>query len=158
MGQAPKVYEPSGLDVRVSIPQREHGFLASILMDAVRGQVEGESGRDAAVRAAGERGRALGEAESRPVRGGRLGVERALTCAAEVLERHGFEPEREGPARLWLRNCPFHPLAGDDPDLVCGVNHAFLAGMVDGLGASAIEAVLAPGPGRCCVEFGPAGP
>ncbi|URM95895.1 transcriptional regulator [Actinomadura madurae] len=153
VGRAPKVYEPSGLDVRVSIPQREHGLLASILLDAVRGQAEGESGRDAALRAAGERGRAVGEAESRPVRGGRLGAERALTCAVEVLERHGFEPEREGPTRLRLRNCPFHPLAGNDPDLVCGVNHAFLAGMVDGLGASAIEAVLAPHSGRCCVEF-----
>ncbi|WP_433467138.1 helix-turn-helix transcriptional regulator [Spirillospora sp. CA-128828] len=154
VGRAPKVYEPSGLDVRVSIPQREHGLLASILLDAVRGQAEGESGQDAALRAAGERGHALGEAESRPVRGGRLGAERALTCAAEILERHGFEPDREGPTRLRLRNCPFHPMAEDDPDLVCGVNHAFLSGMVDGLGASSVEAALAPHTGYCCVEFG----
>ncbi|MEU8345440.1 Predicted transcriptional regulator, ArsR family [Actinomadura meyerae] len=155
VGRAPKVYEPSGVDVRVSIPQREHGLLAGILLDAVRGQEPGESGRDAALRAAGERGRALGEAERRPVRGGRLGAERALTRAAEVLEGHGFEPEREGPERLRLRNCPFHPMAADDPDLVCGVNHAFLSGVVDGLGASGVEARLAPEEGYCCVEFGP---
>ncbi|WP_396449731.1 helix-turn-helix transcriptional regulator [Actinomadura sp.] len=154
VGRAPKVYEPSGVDVRVSIPQREHALLASILLDAVRGQRPGESARDAALRAAEERGRALGEA-GRPARGGRLGTERALTCAAEVLERHGFEPDREGPTRLRLRNCPFHPLAEDDPGLVCGVNHAFLAGMVDGLGASSVRAELAPHSGYCCVEFGP---
>ncbi|XRQ05210.1 helix-turn-helix transcriptional regulator [Actinomadura welshii] len=155
VGRAPKVYEPSGVDVRLSIPPREHGLLASILLDAVREQGAGESGKDAALRAAGERGRALGAAENRPVRGGRLGAERALTRAAEILERHGFEPAREEPTRLRLRNCPFHPMAGDDPDLVCGVNHAFLSGMVDGLGASSIEARLAPRPGHCCVEFGP---
>ncbi|MFA1541132.1 helix-turn-helix transcriptional regulator [Actinomadura monticuli] len=155
VGRAPKVYEPSGVDVRVSIPQREHGLLASILLDAVRAQAPGESGEDAALRVAAERGRALGTAESRPVRGGRLGIERALTCAAEILERHGFEPERETPTRLRLRNCPFHPMAGDDPGLVCGVNHAFLSGMVDGLGASSVQAALAPRSGYCCVEFGP---
>ncbi|TDD66006.1 transcriptional regulator, partial [Actinomadura darangshiensis] len=95
------------------------------------------------------------EGESRPVRGGRLGAERALTCVAEILARHGFEPDREGPTELRLRNCPFHPMAEDDPALVCGVNHAFLSGMVDGLGASSVEATLAPRPGYCCVEFGP---
>src|SRR5690606_10300354 len=157
VGRAPKVYEPSGVDVRVSIPQREHGLLASILLDAVRGQKAGESGREAALRAAGERGRALGAAESRPVRGGRLGAERALTRAAEILERHGFEPDRESPGRLRLRNCPFHPMAGDDPELVCGVNRAFLSGVVEGLGASSIEATLAPHSGYCCVEFGARG-
>jgi predicted ArsR family transcriptional regulator len=155
VGRAPKVYEPSGVDVRVSIPQREHGLLAGILLDAVRDQRPGESGQDAALRAAGERGRELGAAESRPVRGGRLGTERALTCAAEILERHGFEPDRESPTRLRLRNCPFHPMAQDDPGLVCGVNHAFLSGMVDGLGASNVQATLAPHSGYCCVEFGP---
>ncbi|TYB46972.1 helix-turn-helix domain-containing protein [Actinomadura chibensis] len=156
VGRAPKVYEPSGVEVRVSIPQREHGLLASILLDAVRGHGAAESARDAALRAAGERGRALGAAEGRPVRGGRLGAERALTRAAEILARHGFEPDRVEAARLRLRNCPFHPLAQDDPDLVCAVNHAFLSGVVDGLGADSIEAALAPHTGHCCVEFGPA--
>jgi len=56
-----------------------------------------------------------------------------------------------------LRNCPFHPMAEDDPDLVCGVNHASRPGILDGLGASSIEATLAPHSGHCCVEFGPRG-
>jgi hypothetical protein len=36
---------------------------------------------------------------------------------------------------------------------VCGLNHAFLSGLVDGLGASTFAAVLAPSPGACCVEL-----
>jgi predicted ArsR family transcriptional regulator len=52
---------------------------------------------------------------------------------------------------LRLRNCPFHPLAAQAPDLVCGINQAFLAGFLDGMGAATVEAVLAPVVGECCV-------
>lgn len=52
-----------------------------------------------------------------------------------------------------LRNCPFHPLAARSPDLVCGINHAFLAGFLAGLGAAAIHAVLSLAAGECCAEL-----
>ena len=87
------------------------------------------------------------------IRPGRLSTERALTLASEILEGGGFEPARELPTLLQLRNCPFHPLAAKAPDLVCGINHAYIAGLIDGLGAATIEAVLAPAPGSCCVEL-----
>lgn len=152
VGRAPKVYEPADMCVQVSIPHREHGLLASILIDAVERQAPAESAREAALRVAGERGRSLGEA----ARGnrGRIGAERALTCAGEMLEHHGFEPARVTPTLVRLRNCPFHPLATDNPGLVCAINHAFLAGFVAGLGADTVDAVLAPRPGACCVELG----
>jgi predicted ArsR family transcriptional regulator len=47
---------------------------------------------------------------------------------------------------LRLRNCPFAPLAGETPQLVCGINHAFLTGFIDSLQASALTAVLVPAP------------
>nr|WP_221464375.1 hypothetical protein [Actinophytocola algeriensis] len=47
----------------------------------------------------------------------------------------------------------FHPLAAKAPDVVCGINHAFLTGVVDGLAATSIRAVLDPGAGGCCVEL-----
>jgi hypothetical protein len=37
--------------------------------------------------------------------------------------------------------------------LVCGLNHAFVAGIVEGLGDARVEARLAPRPGACCVEL-----
>jgi predicted ArsR family transcriptional regulator len=52
-----------------------------------------------------------------------------------------------------LRNCPFHPFADQARDLVCGINHAFLNGFLEGLGAESATAVLNPGPGHCCVEL-----
>ena len=42
-------------------------------------------------------------------------------------------------------------------DLVCGINHAFLTGFLDGLGAASATAVLNPAPGHCCVELRAAG-
>jgi predicted ArsR family transcriptional regulator len=157
VGRAPKVYLPAELDVQVSIPQREYGLLADILLDAVRLQNPGETGRQAALRVAADRGRTLGEIEQNALKPGRLGAERALTCAGKVLERYGFEPARTTPTLIRLRNCPFHPLAAKDPDLVCAINHAFLSGFLDGLRATALTATLTPRPGACCVELGAAG-
>ncbi|MFF9155068.1 hypothetical protein ACF1AB_22880 [Streptomyces sp. NPDC014846] len=64
-------------------------------------------------------------------------------------------PRNRPPTRLRLRNCPFHPLAAKAPDLVCGMNQAFLSGYLDGLEVNGVEAVLAPRPGECCVRLGP---
>jgi len=154
VGRTPKVYEPSTLDVQVSIPPREPVLLADILIEAVQAETPGETAGQAAHRVAHERGRHLGQAERGTLRGGRLGAERALTCTQQVLERHGFEPTRDAPTLIRLRNCPFHPLATKAPDLVCGINHAFLSGFLDGLDAPTVHATLAPSPGRCCVELG----
>jgi predicted ArsR family transcriptional regulator len=150
VGRAPKVYEPSGTDIRVSIPPRSHDILAGILLDAVAGE---QAGEDAVRRVARDRGEQIGAEERQRARPGRLGAERALTLAGELLADRGFEPARESPTCLRLRNCPFHPLNAKAPDLVCGLNHAFLAGIMDGLGATTVEAVLDPRAGECCVEL-----
>jgi hypothetical protein len=34
VGRAPKVYEPTEADIHVAIPQRQHGLLAEVLLDA----------------------------------------------------------------------------------------------------------------------------
>jgi predicted ArsR family transcriptional regulator len=151
VGRTPKVYEPSELDIKISIPQRQHDLLADILLDAVL--TPDDDPRAAAVRAAETHGHDLGTAERQHSRPGKLGPERALTLASGLLEQHGFEPARETPTCVRLRNCPFHPLAAKAPDLVCGINHAFLTGLLTGLRATAIDAVLDPRAGECCVEL-----
>ena len=155
VGRAPKVYEPSDVDIRVSIPERQHDVLAGILVDTVLSEGTDERATDAAVRVAHAHGESVGAEERARTRPGRLGVERALTLAAGVLARHGFEPTRVTPACLRLRNCPFHPLAAKAPDLVCAINHAFLSGILTGLNATAVRALLEPRAGECCVELRP---
>jgi predicted ArsR family transcriptional regulator len=150
VGRTPKVYEPSDLDIKISIPQRQHDLLADILIDAV---LTTDDPRATAITSAHTHGSTIGTAERRSTRPGKLGPERALTLASGLLEQHGFEPARETPTCVRLRNCPFHPLAGKAPELVCGINHAFLTGLLTGLNAPKIEAVLDPRAGECCVEL-----
>ena len=158
VGRAPRVYEPASTDISVHLPDRTPEVLAEILVAAVTEERPDERAEDAALRLARERGAALGDAERSRVRGGRLGAERGLTRAADLLARHGYEPYRSG-AAVRLRNCPFHPLAATAPAFVCGLNRAYLAGVVDGLGAGdRLDAVLAPVAGECCVELRTAGP
>ena len=154
VGRTPKVYEPSSLDIRVNFPQRQHELLAAILLDAVLADSD-ESARATAVRVARDSGAALGRAERQRSKPGRLGTERALTLAAQVLTGHGFTPRREAPDRVQLRDCPFHPLTTTAPGFVCEVNRSFCSGVLTGLEADTVAAVLEPHAGGCCVELRP---
>lgn len=138
VGRAPKVYRPTDLEIRVAIPERSRDLLGEILLEAVLGERDGERATESAVRAAREAGARLAAGEG------------DLATAERALVRHGFEPYRaEGPC-LRMRNCPFHPLAQRAPELVCGLNHAFLSGYVEGTG---MRAVPSPAAGECCVEL-----
>lgn len=153
VGRAPKLYLLAEPGIQISIPERRHEELARILLDAVLTEADGEDARQAALRVAAARGRQLGAAERDRLRPGRLGAERALTITEAVLGAHGFEPARPAVTEIELLNCPFHPLAAEAPELVCGINHAFLGGLLDGLGTDTVTAELQPRPGHCCVRL-----
>jgi predicted ArsR family transcriptional regulator len=155
VGRAPRVYEPGAREVAVRVPERTPEVLAEILVDAVLEERPDEPAAAAAVRVARARGARAGEQERAATRGGRIGAERALSLCADVLGRQGYEPYR-GPGGVRLRNCPFHQMAAKAPEFVCGLNRAYVEGMVTGLGAEGrVDAVLAPAPGECCVEVRP---
>ena len=155
VGRAPRRYQPAEADISVRVPERSPELLASILVEAVTTERPDERAEGAALRVAHERGTALGAAERARLRGGRVGAERALAASQELLARQGFEPFREEGA-VRLRNCPFQPLAGMAPTLVCGLNRAYLGGLVEGLDAAGrVTAELSPRPGECCVELRP---
>ncbi|MGF1428282.1 helix-turn-helix transcriptional regulator [Kitasatospora sp. LaBMicrA B282] len=151
VGRRPKVYEPTDAEIAVTIPDRRHELLAELLLAGVTGETAGRTAAQAATEAAATRGRRLGEQQRAQSRPGRLGAERGLTLCERMLDAHGYEPVREGPTRVRLHNCPFHPLATQTPELVCGLNHAFLAGYLEGLDAAGVRAELAPRAGECCV-------
>jgi predicted ArsR family transcriptional regulator len=153
VGRTPKTYEPSGADIAITIPARRHDVLADILIDAVRAGATGEDPRSVAAQVARAKGAEQGASQRERLRPGRLGAERALTVAGEILDEYGYEPERETPTQLRLRNCPFHPLSARAPDVVCVVNQAYLGGLLDGLGATSVKVVHDPEPGTCCVRL-----
>ena len=151
-GRTSKMYEPSDLQVEVSIPGRRYDLVGELLVDAIEEERPGETSKESALRVARERGENLGEEVRAAEIRGRPGAERTLTAATKVLEAHGFEPFRDG-TDLALRNCPFQMLARRAPDLVCEMNQAFLEGLVRGLGNGSVQAALTRTPGRCCVTL-----
>jgi predicted ArsR family transcriptional regulator len=142
-GRAPKVYLPAGDDISVSLPERRYELIAEILADAVA--EDPTRADDAARRQAYAHGCSLAAD---------LGGARGDLLAS--LDDLGFDPDRhEG--RVVLRNCPFHGLVARHTALVCGLNLAFLRGLVEGLDAG-VDACLAPDPGACCVQLRPHSP
>lgn len=149
-GRTSKLYEPSDAQIEISIPERHYDFVGRLLVRAIEDEGSGESAREAAARVAHDEGRSLGEEVRRRLGLRPPGRERALSVAEEVLRDSGYEPYRtESGIRLY--NCPFHVLARQAPDLVCRMNHAFIDGIVRGLGNRTVNVALEPTPGECCV-------
>jgi predicted ArsR family transcriptional regulator len=109
--------------------------------------------REVAKQIAHDKGRATGEEVKAELRLRPPGAERALSVAEETLSNYGFEPYRDDDGTVSLRNCPFHRLSRQAPELVCGLNRDFIDGMLRGLGNESVEAALEPTPGECCVKL-----
>ena len=54
---------------------------------------------------------------------------------------------------LRFGNCPFHRLAADYTELMCGMNLDLVAGLLEVVGPGVLSAALDPGPDRCCVTI-----
>jgi predicted ArsR family transcriptional regulator len=156
-GRAPKAYRAAAEEVTVSVPERRYDLLGDVLTQAIGADGPASPAWRTAEQLAGDRGRALGARVHREQRLGRLGPERALTVTAELLGACGFEPARPATNLLVLGNCPFQALADTAPQLVCALNRAFAAGLLQGLGARRVDVVLDPtaatDPHRCCVRL-----
>jgi predicted ArsR family transcriptional regulator len=142
-GRTPKVYEASADGLNLTIPARQYELAGQILADAI---AESPNDTSAEVRRqAFQRGQQIGQS-ARPGSEDRV-VGPAEACKA--LAEMGFEP-RMGQEML-LDNCPFHALAQRRRELICGLNQAFVEGLLSGLGAHALQARLVPRAGACCV-------
>jgi predicted ArsR family transcriptional regulator len=142
-GRTPKVYVASSEQITVTIPARRYELLGDILVEAIA-HPRDEAAGTTVDRVAREQGERLG-AQARA----------AGTALLPLLEDLGFAPEDQNGAGLVLRNCPFQSLAAREPELVCGVNHALLTGLLGGLGETGRRAVLDPLAGACCVRLVP---
>lgn len=152
-GRSAKYYEPSDRQIDVTIPERRYDVLGSMLLRALRSQRPGETGEDAARRAAGDAGLEIGRAERQRLGIAPPGPERAMAVATQILEGTGYEPYRDERGGVRLRSCPFHALAEQERPLVCGMNERLIRGIVRGLGNDTVDVVLDPVVGGCCVRL-----
>lgn len=153
-GRPAKYYEPSDHEIGVTIPERRYDLIGSVFLRALRSKRQAEAGEEAARRAAGEAGLEMGRAERKRRGIAPPGPERAMAATAHVLDETGYEPYRDR-ACLRVRNCPFHALAQEERDLVCGMNQRLIEGIVRGLGNETLEVVSERVPGECCVRVEP---
>jgi predicted ArsR family transcriptional regulator len=154
-GRPSKLYRRAAREFAVSLPEREYELAGHLMAEAI-----GESGRsgapvlDALGQVAAAHGRTLGAAAlaaGDPRSADEKGAD-ALRIACAALAEHGYEPRIDS-GRATLANCPFHTLAKSHTDLVCRMNLALVAALVDEIGPGAVDARLDPAEGRCCVTL-----
>jgi predicted ArsR family transcriptional regulator len=148
-GRPAKMYARSDREFAVSVPPREYELAARLLVQAVEADPSDRS-RTALAGAARQLGTELGSA-FRPAAGE---GDTAGRNVKGVLTQQGYEPCCGADGVIRLRNCPFHQLAEQHRELVCGMNLALVEGLVEGLGADDWHPALDPRPGQCCVAIG----
>ncbi len=154
-GRTAKYYAPAELELDLSIPQRRYEFLGALLVDALQAASRGEPAYEAASSIASTQGREIGEG-ARPRRSHRRTEGQRRRTLTNLLDDLAYEPYPTPEGGIAFHNCPFHSLARRAPEVVCFINHAFLDGILDGLGEEGLEALLAcRQPGDCCVLLQP---
>ena len=154
-GRPAKLYRRSAGEVAVSLPERRYDLVGTILAAGVDRALAGEDVADAVRAEARQRGVAAGSTGAGGDPGADLGAD--LGAVSAVLAGAGFEPRRRDDA-LELANCPFDALAREHTALVCGLNAAFVDGVIAGVGSSGLRACLEPEDGLCCVRVRPVDP
>jgi predicted ArsR family transcriptional regulator len=146
-GRPAKMYRRSSRELSVSLPERRYDLAGRILAAGVERARERAVNVDQAVaEAATDEGRHAGTQSA--AHGS--DVERVSAELADL----GYEPTGRDDGVV-LANCPFDALAREHTTLICGVNEAFVGGLLDGLGCSGLEARLEPHTGLCCVRVRP---
>lgn len=148
-GRPAKWYSRVPGELAVSVPERHYELAARLLAEAAEQSSASLPMADAVSEAAHRHGEALGGALRRRI------ADRALTLddLVSVLDALGYDP-RPAEGVVTMANCPFHVLAVEHPELVCGMNLRLLQGLAEAAGLSAQTAKLDPAPGRCCVTLG----
>jgi len=150
-GRPAKLYRRSDQHITVSLPQRRYELAGRLLSSALEhAERSGDSPRAALDQRAYQLGKELGEEARDTADNGDT-----RDAALRVLRTHGFEPRRNG-GQVTLANCPFHALAQEYTELMCGMNLSLLDGLLDGLATTGGTARLDPTPPFCCVRLEPA--
>lgn len=147
-GRPAKWYSRAPGEVTVSVPERHYELAAQLLAEAAERAGPSLPMVEALREVTHERGFALGTDLRQRMGDGSPTVDDTVA----VLETLGYEPRPTGGV-VTMANCPFHVLAAEHPELVCGMNLHLLEGLAEAAGLASGTARLDPAPGRCCVTL-----
>lgn len=153
-GRPAKLYRRAQQEFSVSLPPRRYDLVGEVLAAAVTRAMSGAELSASLVQAAHRAGvtAAREVRDATPQSPGAPGAAGPATLQelAGTLTALGYEPRVEAGAMV-LANCPYHHLAQEHTELVCGLNQHVVQGVAEGLGCSGVCACLEPQEGRCCV-------
>lgn len=133
-GRPAKRYVANPTRFDVTVPPRRYDIAAGILLAALP-----DDAGEHLLSAARRHGRTLAH-------------EHTDLALDELLIQLGYEARTRTDGVVELTNCPFHELAEQARQPTCRMNHAFLEG-VTAIADPSCTPVLAPEPGRCCVQI-----
>src|SRR3982750_3368804 len=84
-GRPAKVYEPSDIELELSVPERRYDLVGRMLVDTIRAAAPGDSPREHAAAVAHRTGEEIGQEAGKVRRLGRPGPERTLAAAGAGL-------------------------------------------------------------------------
>ena len=151
-GRPAKLYRVVRSELSFRLPPREYELAGRLLAEAAT--VSGRDGipmQQALADTVATFGRSLGR-RAREKAAGHSKRTQLVDAIFQVLDDCAYQPRREG-KDVALDNCPFHSLAQQYRDLVCGMNMALVTGLTDEVEGARLTAQLDPQPGHCCVRL-----
>jgi predicted ArsR family transcriptional regulator len=153
-GRPAKLYRRSQHEFDVSLPPRDYELAGRMLAEAVaRVQIDGGDIVEAVAATARGEGKRLGQS-IRGTLSDSAGRRARSDAVMRGLQELGYEPKAIDDGSVVLTNCPFHQLAQQHTELVCGMNLCLLASVVESAGVD-LDARLVPTEGLCCVQLQP---
>jgi predicted ArsR family transcriptional regulator len=149
-GRPTKFYSRSSRQLSVTLPERRYDIAGQLLASAIdNATADGTGVVDALRVAAANWGRTVAD-QAQAAAGPQPSRERLIAATTQVLTEYGYEPHRAD-GTIVLANCPFHALAREHTQLVCGMNLAIMTAVTEGVEQIGLVARLEPAPDRCCV-------
>jgi len=157
-GRPAKLYRRARRDFEVSLPPRDYELAGQLLAEAAdRSRTDGTDIVTALDQVASAVGQRLAETIRTTLTAsrGRRSTANRRRVVLDALQEHGFEPSQREDGTVVLRNCPFHQLAQQHTELICGMNLCLVAAAVEAVGGTGLDACLEPEDGLCCVKLHP---
>jgi predicted ArsR family transcriptional regulator len=147
-GRPRKRYATTDADVGVAVPVRRYVELSRRLSEAVlrSGSQDAEL---QVMRSAHDDGVEAGR-RARP-----KDTRQSVDALMDLLRSLGYRPlPPTDQSTVRLRDCPFHAVSREVPELVCPANLMYLQGVTEGIGATdVVRAVLDEAGTGCCVSL-----
>ncbi len=148
-GRPAKVYSVSSRPFSVAIPQTRYVLAASMMATALSEGGSAAEGAGSLQDVATAVGESLGDEIRRETRTNRGRLE----AVQRKLRQLGYEPQVQESGEWTMRNCIFSALSMSHRELVCGMNAAFVAGLLDGAHLPSLRVERRAAPPGCCIQL-----